>query len=128
MIGRKRMGDCRMSSRIAALTALCLCALALAPRPAAAEMSVGMLKTLCESKENQDEIACGSYLLGVMDAFRTSATQYGAKIPFCYPKAGLSAKDMNLAFRLWASTNPGEEKTPAISGIAATMVERFPCK
>jgi hypothetical protein len=97
-------------------------------RQAAAEMTVGMLRTLCESKENQDEIACGSYLLGVMDAFKVSATQYGAKIPFCYPKSGLSAKDTSLAFRLWASTNPGEEKTAAISGILTTMVERFPCK
>jgi hypothetical protein len=35
---------------------------------------------------------------------------------------------MSLAFRLWASTNPGEEKTSAISGIATAMTERFPCK
>ncbi len=117
-----------MLSRAATVTALCLCLTLPTARQAAAEMTVGMLKTLCESKEAQDEVACGSYLLGVMDAFKTAAMQYGAKIPFCYPKTGLSAKDMNLAFRLWASTNPGAEKTPAIEGIAKTMVERFPCR
>ena len=117
-----------MLSRAAALTVLFLCLCILTVRHAAAEMTVGVLKQLCDSKESQDEVACGSYLLGVMDAFKVSATQYGAKIPFCYPKSGLSAKDMNLAFRLWASTNPGEEKRSAISGIVTTMVERFPCK
>ena len=110
------------------LTVLCVSISALTARHAAAEMTVGTLDGLCKSKEAQDELACGSYLLGVMDAFRTSATQYGAKIPFCYPKSGLSAKDMSLAFRLWASTNPGQEKKSAISGIATAMTERFPCK
>lgn len=117
-----------MLSRAGTLMAFCLFVCAFTTRPAAAEMTVGMLETLCKSKETQDEIACGSYLLGVMDAYKTSANQYGAKIPFCYPKSGLSAKDMSLAFRLWASTNPGEEKRSAISGIVATMVERFPCQ
>jgi len=111
----------------AAVSVFCLCLCALPTRHASAEMTVGMLDELCKSKESQDEIACGSYLLGVMDAFKTSATQYGARIPFCYPKSGLSAKDVSLAFRLWASTNPGQEKASAISGIVTTMTERFPC-
>jgi hypothetical protein len=97
-------------------------------RGAAAEMTVGMLAEVCKSHELQDRQMCGTYLLGVMDAFKTSATQYGAKIPFCYPKSGLSADDMSLAFRLWASTNPADTAKPAISGIVTAMSERFPCR
>lgn len=107
--------------------ALCLCAGISLARPASAEMTVGMLAQVCKSHEIQDRQICGTYILGVMDAFKTSATQYGAKIPFCYPKAGLSADDMSLAFRLWASTNPGEKEKAAIAGITAAMTERFPC-
>ena len=123
-----RFKENEMTMRAAKLLFVCACIAMMGARPAAAEMTVGMLETLCKSKEQQDEIACGSYLLGVMDAYKSSATQYGARIPFCYPKSGLSAKDISLAFRLWASTNPGEEKKSAIAGIIASMTERFPCQ
>jgi hypothetical protein len=96
-------------------------------RSASAEMTVGMLAEVCKGHELQDRQICGSYLLGVMDAFKTSATRYGAKIPFCYPKSGLSADDMSLAFRLWASTNPAAKDKAAIDGIVTAMSERFPC-
>jgi hypothetical protein len=114
-------------SRAVTQIAFCLCAGIALARPAAAEMTVGMLAEVCKSHELPDRQICGTYLLGVMDAFKTSATQYGAKIPFCYPKAGLSADDMSLAFRLWASTNPADKDKAAITGITAAMTERFPC-
>ena len=115
-------------SRPVTLIAFFLCAGFSLARPAAAEMTVGMLAQVCKSHEIQDRQICGTYILGVMDAFKTSATQYGAKIPFCYPKTGLSAEDMSLAFRLWASTNPAEKDKAAIAGITAAMTERFPCR
>ena len=114
--------------RTAMLFAFCLCAGVSLARPAAAEMTVEMLAQVCKSHEIQDRQICGTYILGAMDAFKTSATQYGAKIPFCYPKAGLSADDMSLAFRLWASTNPAEKDKAAMAGITAAMTERFPCR
>ncbi|GAB2176701.1 hypothetical protein DLREEDagr8_22590 [Dongia sp. agr-C8] len=114
--------------RIATVTLFCLSASIVLARPASAEMTVDMLAEICKSHELPDRQMCGSYLLGVMDAFKTSAMQYGAKIPFCYPKSGLSADDMSLAFRLWESTNPGEKAKPAISGIVTAMTERFPCR
>lgn len=117
-----------MMLRIASLALFCLAASLSLVRPASAEMTVGMLVDICKSHDLPDRQMCGSYLLGVMDAFKTSATQYGAKIPFCYPKSGLSADDMSLAFRLWESTNPGEKSKPAITGITTAMTERFPCK
>lgn len=117
-----------MSARLAALAAICVCISVFLVRPAAADMTVGMLADLCKSKGQQDESICGSYLLGVMDAFKASAKFYEAKIPFCYPKSGLSAQDMSLAFRLWASTNPGQEQRSAIAGIIDAMTERFPCR
>jgi hypothetical protein len=117
-----------MMLRILTLTLFCLGASVALVRPAAAEMTVGMLAQICKSHDLPDRQMCGSYLLGVMDAFKASATQYGAKIPFCYPKAGLSADDMSLVFRLWESTNPIEKPKPAISGIITAMMERFPCR
>ena len=117
-----------MMLRIFTLALFCFGASVALVRPAAAEMTVDMLVELCKSHELPDRQMCGSYLLGVMDAFKTSATQYRAKIPFCYPKNGLSAEDMSLAFRLWASTNPGEKDKPAITGIVTAMTERFPCR
>ena len=113
--------------RIATLILFSLCVSVSAIRSASAEMTVGMLAEVCKSHELPDRQMCGTYLLGVMDAFKHSATQYGAKIPFCYPKSGLSAEDMSLAFRLWASTNPGEKDKAAITGIVTAMTERFPC-
>jgi hypothetical protein len=113
--------------RAATFIAFCLCVIASPIRPASAEMTVGMLTDVCKSHELPDRQICGTYLLGVMDAFKHSATQYGAKIPFCYPKSGLSAEDMSLAFRLWASTNPAEKDKSAITGIVTAMTERFPC-
>ena len=113
--------------RAATLIAFGLCAGVSLARPASAEMTVGMLAQVCKSHELPDRQICGTYILGVMDAFKTAATRYGAKIPFCYPKSGLSAEDMSLAFRLWASTNPAEKDKAAITGITAAMSERFPC-
>ena len=70
---------------------------------------------------------CEVYFLGAMNAFEAAVTQYGAKFPFCYPKGGLSADDMSLVFRLWASTNPNAKSKAAIAGIIMSMTERFPC-
>jgi len=113
--------------RAATVFVFCLCVSGLQIRSASAEMTVGMLAEVCKSHELQDRQMCGTYLLGVMDSFKVSAKQYGAKIPFCYPKSGLSADDMSLVFRLWASTNSGEKDKAAISGIVTAMTERFPC-
>ena len=116
-----------MLLRAATFVVFSLCVSVLPIRSASAEMTVGMLAEICKGKELQDKQMCGSYLLGVMDAFKASATRYHAKIPFCYPKSGLSADDMSLAFRLWASTNPAEKDKTAIEGIGTAMTERFPC-
>ncbi len=116
------------SARLITLLVFCACISVFAARSAAADMTVGMLADLCKSKGQQDEAMCGSYLLGVMDGFKASAKFYGAKIPFCYPKSGLSAQDMSLTFRLWASTHPGQDPRSAIAGIIDAMTEHFPCR
>jgi len=95
---------------------------------AASDLKVKTLAHACKSENTALHQMCQTYILGVMDAFEASANLYGTKIPFCYPKGGLSPDDMSLVFRLWASTNPADQDKAAISGIIISMVERYPCQ
>jgi hypothetical protein len=116
-------------TKLFAVLQFCLAGLFGFSGPSAAEnLNVKTLAKSCQSQNMTLRSMCETYFLAVMDSFEAAASLYGAKIPFCYPKGGLSPDDMILAFRLWASTNPEEEERAAISGIIISMVERFPCQ
>ena len=116
-------------ARLITVIPLCLAVcFGLAAPSAASNLDVKTLAQSCKSENTTLHQMCFTYILGVMDAFGAAASLYGTKIPFCYPKGGLSPEDMILVFRLWASTNPADQDDAAISGIIVSMVERYPCK
>jgi hypothetical protein len=117
----------KMLKLVAAIPVCLAVCLSLAPRCAASDLNVKALAQACKSENAALNQMCSTYFVGAMDAFEASANLYGAKIPFCYPKSGLSPDDMSLVFRLWASTNPAEQDRAAISGIIISMIERYPC-
>jgi hypothetical protein len=115
-------------AKLMGAVALCLAAgFGFAAPCAASSLNVKTLEHACKSENTTLKQMCFSYILGTMDSFEATSSLYGTKIPFCYPKGGLSPEDVILVFRLWASTNPTEQDRPAISGIIISMIERFPC-
>ena len=107
---------------------------------AAAQMKLGDLYKLCTSSNEGDKSACRFYILGVFEGAqfaggtvldKSGNFQEAKDKRFCVPE-GLDSEAMELTVKMKMGEDlavfPKDRDMPAISFVAAVIVEQFPCQ
>ena len=97
------------------------------------QFTVEDLKQLCDSRDDGKKLGCLSYIMGASEGLQIGAASESgpAKTHYCIP-VGISFNSLALSVRLKIAGDlvmfPADKDMAAVSFIAASLTEDFPCK
>jgi len=96
----------------------------------AAQMTLSDLRDICGGTDELSTAACNFYILGVTEGAGLGAGVAKDKGHFCIPE-GVSSKQMVLIVKKAMTADlaafPEDKNMPAVSFVAASMQQAFPC-
>ena len=117
-----------MKSRFAIFLAVALFALPASPQ--GSQMKLSDLRDICAGTDELPATACISYILGVTEGLRLGAGVAKDKAHFCVPE-GMSSQKMVLIVKKAMTADlaafPQDKDMPAVSFVAASIQQAFPC-
>ena len=118
-----------MKSRFSIFLAVAL--FALPANPQGSQMKLSDLRDICAGTDELHATACKFYILGVTEGLALGAGVAKDKNHFCIPE-GVSSQKMLLIVKNTMTADlaafPQDKDMPAVSFVAASMQQAFPCK
>lgn len=117
-----------MRSRFAILLAAAFFALPASTQ--AAQMTLSDLRDICSGADDVSTAACKFYILGVTEGAGIGAGTANDKAHFCIPEDVSSQKMVLIVKKAMAqdlAVFPQDKDRPAVSFVAASMQQAFPC-
>ena len=97
---------------------------------ASSEMTAADLYSFCNSKDSNIKLACGLYILGVVQGIGVATGVANDKEHFCIPD-DISTSQLVAIFQKTAQklkqAYPNDMNMPAIGMVGSAMVHEFPC-
>jgi hypothetical protein len=96
----------------------------------AAQMTLSDLRDICAGTDEVGMAACKFYILGVTEGAGIGAGMANDKAHFCIPE-GVPSQKMVLIIKKAMTQDlavfPQDKEMPAVSFVAASMQQAFPC-
>ena len=80
----------------------------------------------CQTESADFQVACLSYIRGMMDMHGIMSTKWGKSF-YCLPKQGISGGQAVKIFVKWAEDHPERLHEFQFTGVILALAEAFPC-